>query len=322
MATSWTRLRRVSRIDNRGTDALLGKLIACLELQRTVRPSTNLFSQVLTLLERGFSDIAKVLEYDHPSIRLNSIRGQGFRSNMQKMFRNGPFAVCQSLKKAMGRPGTYGLNLTPSLSYTFSQVIKFSTIKKESFIIGGVRGNKHTFDAGVHSYYTALFNRFRDFFFIAKNEVQLFIYLFKFRIFPSIYWSNTRMIQGDGFTPEGNTFPGFIKVTFPNDWYRGVFKGSQFPSFIGLGSIISSCNVLAETACKLTWKLEFFTKSWIVSLGDTVRIKFFRVEYQRRDPIQGLKVIFDYFRGLGRAFDFDFNSSDGFHCMDSFISIQ
>jgi len=104
MTASWALLGRVGRINYPHTYTLLGKLIACLELQGRIWPPTYFFPKIFPFFQGCFSNIAKVLEHDHPSIRLNSIRGQGFRSNLQKMFRNGPFAVCQSLQKAMGRP--------------------------------------------------------------------------------------------------------------------------------------------------------------------------------------------------------------------------
>ena len=136
MPAFWTSLRGISRIHNLRPNTLLGKLVACLELQGRIGPATNSLSQVLTLFKRGLSDIAKVFEHDHPSTDLFRVLSQGLGGNMQKMFRNGPFAVCQSLQKTMGRPGTYGLNRTPSKSDTFSQVIKFSTGKEKSFSVG------------------------------------------------------------------------------------------------------------------------------------------------------------------------------------------
>ena len=113
MAASWASLRRISWIHDLRPNAFLGKLIARLELQRRIGPSTDFLPKVLFLLQGSLSDIAKVFEHDHSSIRLFSVLGQGFRSNMQEMFRNGPFAVRQSPQKAMARPGTYGLNRRP-----------------------------------------------------------------------------------------------------------------------------------------------------------------------------------------------------------------
>jgi hypothetical protein len=102
-------------------NTFLGKLITCLKLQRTIGPSTDFFPKVLAFFQRCFTDIAKVFKHNHPSIGLFGILGQGFRSNMHEMFRNGPFAVCQAFQKTPGRPGTYGLNFTPSNPNTFPQ---------------------------------------------------------------------------------------------------------------------------------------------------------------------------------------------------------
>ena len=236
---------------------------------------------------------------------------------MQKMFRNGPFAVCQSLQKAIGRPGTYGLNLSSSKSDTFSQVIKFSTGKEKSFI-GGVRGDKHSLDAGIHSHNATCRSWFWDFFFITKDQIKFFIDLFKFRVLPAVL-RNIRMVHGNALTPKGNAFSGFIEVPFPDQRKSGIFKNSQFPSFIGLGGFISCGNMLANTAGKLTGKIKFFSERWVVGLGESIRVHFFGIESQRRKPVQGLEIVFDYFRGLGRAFNFNFGGSDDFHYKGSFI---
>jgi hypothetical protein len=114
----------------------------------------------------------------------------------------------------------------------------------------------------------------------------------------------------------------FIKISFPDQGERGVLKNGQFPSFIGFGSLIGCCDVLADTTGKLRWKMKFFTKGRIIGLGQAIGIHFFRIESQRRQPIQGLEVVFDYFRGLGRAFNFDFSGTENFHCVVSFIPMQ
>jgi hypothetical protein len=319
MATFRTRLRCVGRVYCLSLYAFLGKLIARLELQRRIRPPTNLLSKVLALFQRSFSDIAKVFEHDHPSIRLNGVLSQGLRGNMHKLFRNGPFAVCQSLKKAMGRPGTYGLNLTPSSPDTFSLVVKFSARKEEGFIIGGVRGNKHTLDARIHSNDTALLSRFRDVFFVAQKQVQFIFDLFKFRVLPRICRSYARVIQGNAFTPKGDTFPRLVEVPFPYQRDHGVLKDCQFPSFVGLGRVICSCNLLADTAGKLRRKLELITKDGVMGFGDAIRVQLFGVEDDRREPVKGLDIILDYCWGLRGAINFDFSSSDSFHGSRSYV---
>jgi hypothetical protein len=318
MPTSRTPLTRIGRVHSRGINALLGKLVARLELQRPIRPPTNLLSKVLAFLQGRLTNIAKVFEHDHPSIGLYGIRGQGFRSNMQKMFRNGPFAVCQSPQKAMGGPGTYGLNFTPSSPNTLSQVIKFTARKKERCSVGGVRGNKHTLDARVHSHNTTCLSWLRDFFFIAKNQIQLVFDSLKFRIFPAIK-RHVDMVHGNAFTPKGDALPGLIKVTFPNDRECGILEDGQLPSFIGLGGLVHCGYLLADTAGKLTGQMKLATQSRVIELGKAIGIQFFGVESQRREPIQGLEVIFDYLGGLVGAFNLDFGSSDNFHYVGSFI---
>jgi len=313
MTTPRASLRRIGRIDDRGAYAFLGQLIAGLELHRPIGPPTNLLFQVLTLLKRGLSDIAKVLEHDHPSIELDGILGQGLRSNMQQMFRNGPFAVCQTLQQTSGRPGTYGLNLGPSLSNTFSQVVKFSPREEERCRVRGVRGNKHSLDAGIYSYYTTLSSRFRDSLFIGQYQVKAVFNFLKFRILPGIGW-NRRMIKGYGLAPKSNSpiFP-FIKVPFPDQGKSGILIDCQFPSFIGFGCVIGSSNMLAKTASKLGGKLKLFSKSTVMSMGEVIRVQHISVENDWRKPIKGLKVIFDYLRGFIRAFDFNFTGSYSFH---------
>jgi len=318
--TPWAFLARIGRIYGRGVYAFLGKLIACLELHGRIWPPAHLLPKILAFFKGRLSDIAKVFEHDHPGIGLNGILGQGFRGNMQKMFRNGPFAVCQALQQSLGRPGTYGLNSRPSSPDTFSQVVKFSARKEEGLIVGGVRGNKHTHDAGIHSYNGPLLDKFWDFFFIAKNQIKFIFNLFKFRIFPSIF-RNIGVIHGNGFSPEGDTFSGFIKISFPYQRKSSIFKDGQFPFFIGLSGLVCSSNMLANTASKLAGKVKFFSKSWIISLGEAIGIQFFRIECQRREPIKGLKIIFDHFGGLGRTLNFDFSGTDNFHYINSFIPV-
>jgi hypothetical protein len=127
------------------------------------------------------------------------------------------------------------------------------------------------------------------------------------------------MVHGNALTPKGNAFSGFIEVPFPDQRKSGIFKNSQFPSFIGLGGFISCGNMLANTAGKLTGKIKFFSERWVVGLGESIRVHFFGIESQRRKPVQGLEIVFDYFRGLGRAFNFNFGGSDDFHYKGSFI---
>jgi hypothetical protein len=213
----------------------------------------------------------------------------------------------------MGRPGTYGLNSGPSSPDTFSLVVKFPPGKEESFIVGGVRGDKHTLDARIHSYNGPFLFYFWDFFFIAKNQIEFIINLFKFRIFPGIF-GNIGMVQGNSFSPKGNTPPRFIKVSFPDQRKSGIFKNGQVPAFIRFCGLISSCNMLANTAGKLTGKMKLFSQSGVIGLGKAIGVHFFGIESQRREPIQGLEVIFDYFWGLGRAFYFDFGGTEDFHC--------
>jgi hypothetical protein len=200
-------------------------------------------------------------------------------------------------------------------------MIKFSSGKKESFIVGGVRGNKHPLDARIYSYNRPFLDKFRDFFFIAKNQIKFIFNLFKFRVLPSI-GRDIRMMQGNALTPKGNAFPGFVEVPFPDQRKCGIFKDGQFPSFVGPGGLISGSNVLADTASKLTGKMKFFTKGRIIGLGQAIGIHFFRIESQRRQPIQGLEVVFNYFWGLGRAFNFDFSGAENFHCKDPLVSVQ
>jgi hypothetical protein len=320
MSTSRAFLRSIGRIHDLCPNAFLGKLIACLELHLPIWPPTNLLSKVLALLQRCFSGIAKVFEHDHPSIGLDSILGQGFRSNMQKMFRNGPFAVCQSLQKAMGGPGTYSLNSRPSLSNTLPQMIKFSAIKKEGFIIGGIRSNKHTLDARIYSYNGTLLNRFRDFFFIAENQIKFIFNKFKFRILPGIL-RDIGMMHRNGFSPEGDTISGFIEVSFPDQGKSGIFKNGQFPSFIGLSGLIGCGNMLANTAGKLTGKFKFFTKGWVMGLGESISVHLFGVESYRTEPIEGQEIIFNYLRGFRGAFNFNFGSTDDFHYTCPLVSM-
>jgi hypothetical protein len=320
VTTSGTPLRCVGRVHDLCSYALLGKLIAGLELQRRIGPPTHFLSKILTLFQGGFSNIAKVFEHDHPSSDFFRVLGQGFRSNMHEMFRNGPFAVCQSLEEAMGGPGTYGLNQAPSESDTFSQMIKFTPGEEKSIIVRGVRGNKHSLDAGIHSHNTTLSFQVRNFFFIAKNQIQFVIDSFKFWVFPTVL-RNVWMMHRNGFTPKGNTLMTFIKVPFPYNWDRRVFKRSQKPSLIGFGCLISCSYLFAYTASKLRRKLKPTTEGWVIGLGESIRVHFFGIEDYRTKPVQGLNVVFDYIFGFGRAFYFNFGSSDNFHYTGSFIPI-
>jgi len=185
---SWASLGRICRIDDCSFYALLSKLIARLELQRCIRPSADFLTKVLSFLQRSFSDIAEVFEHDYPSSNFLSITGQVLRGNMQEMFRNGPFAVCQTSFQTSGTPGTYGLNRGSSKSDTFSQVVQTSAGKEKSFTVGGVRGDKHTLDAGIHSYNASLSFKVRNFFFIAKKQIHFIFDNFKFRVLPRIGW--------------------------------------------------------------------------------------------------------------------------------------
>jgi len=234
------------------------------------------------------------------------------------MFRNGPFAVCQALKEASGRPGTYGLNRAPSESDFLSQVVKFSARKEKSAVVRGVRGNKHSLDARVHSYNASCLFRFWNFFLITKNQIQFIIDFFKFRVLPAVH-GNVPLVQGKGFTPKGNTFSGFIEVPFPYNRNRRVFKSSQDPFLVGFGNLICCSYLLAYTASKLGRKLKLTAKGWIIGLGESVRVQLFGIEDYRTDPVQGLDVVFDYILGLERAGYFDFGSPDNFHYKVSFI---
>jgi hypothetical protein len=129
-------------------------------------------------------------------------------------------------------------------------------------------------------------------------------------------------VQRNGFTPKGDAFPGVIKITFPDQRKRGIFENGQFPAFIGFGGFVRGCNLLADAASKLTRKLVFFTKGWVIGFGNAVRVHLFRVEYERREPVQGLDVVFDYVRSFGGALDFYFGGSDDFHCSGSFMPMQ
>jgi hypothetical protein len=220
----------------------------------------------------------------------------------------------------MGGPGTYGLNRGSSESDTFSQVIQFSTREEKSFIVGGIRGDKHTLDAGIHPYNASLSFWFRNFFLIAKKQIHLIFNNFKFRILPSID-RNVRMVHLNWFTPEGNTTAGFVKVPFPDQREGSIFKDGQFPSLIGLGGFVSGSDMLADTASKLRGKIEFFTKDWIISFGKAIRVQFFGIEGNRGQPIKGMKIIENYFWSFTRARDFDFCDSDDFHYGYSLIYI-
>jgi hypothetical protein len=281
MTTFRTSLRGISRIYNLCPNAFLGKLIARLELQRRIRPSTDFLSKVFPLFQRCFSDIAKVFEYDYPSSDCIGILSQGLRGNMHEMFRNGSLFVCKADKESPRRTSAYGLNLSPTKSDRFSQVIKFSTMEEKRCSVRGVRGNKHPLDARIHSYNTTFFSWFRYFFLITKDQVQFISDFFKFRVLP-ILDRVLGMMQGNGFTPKGNTFSTAIEITFPNQGDSGILKDSQFPSFVGLSSFIGCGNMLAYTASKLTGKIKLTTKYWIIGLGKSIRIHLFGVENYRR----------------------------------------
>jgi hypothetical protein len=197
-------------------------------------------------------------------------------------------------------------------------VVKFSARKEKGLTVGGVRGNKHSLDARIHSYNTTLNLWFWHFFLIAKNQIQFIIDFFKFRILPAVH-GNVPVIQGKGFTPEGNTPSGFIEVSFPYNRNRRVFKSSQDPFLVGFGNLICCSYLLAYTASKLGRKLKLTAKGWIIGLGESVRVQLFGIEDYRTDPVQGLDVVFDYIFGLGRAGYFDLGSSNDFHYRVSFV---
>lgn len=44
--------------------------------------------------------------------------------------------------------------------------------------------------------------------------------------------------------------------------------------------------MLANAASKLRRKLEFFTKGRVVDMGEMIRVQFFRIESDRREPVE------------------------------------
>ena len=69
MTTFRTSLRSIGWIHDLRSNAFLGKLVACLELQRRIGPATDFLPKIFSLLQGSFSNIAKVFEHDHSSIR-------------------------------------------------------------------------------------------------------------------------------------------------------------------------------------------------------------------------------------------------------------
>ena len=123
------------------------------------------------------------------------------------------------------------------------------------------------------------------------------------------------MVQFKNFTPESNgpVRFSFIKIPFPYQRKSGILKNGQDPFFVGLCRVVRACNLLANATGKLARKMKSFSEGRVEGLGNAIGVQFFGIENQRREPVQGLEVIFDYLRGLVGPFYFDFESSDGFH---------
>jgi len=312
MATSRASLRCIGRIHDLRSYTFLCQLVAGLELKIGIGPSTDFLSKVLALFQGCLSNVAKVFEHDYSSTYRDGVLSQGLRGNMEEMFRNGPFAVSQALEEALGRPGTYGLNLSPSLSDTLTSMVQLSSTEEKRFSIGGVGGNEHTFDAGVDTNDTAPLGRIRDIDLIAKDQVETSTNRLEFRVFPASK-RYVPVIKGNRFSPESYATGGFVEVSFPDNRYGSAAQTDKFPFLLGSKSPVKVRDPLTKATRELRGKPEFLPEGRVIRSCKSIGVQFFGFKNNLTKPVSCTKIICNYLVRLVGPFDFDSGCSDSFH---------
>ena len=289
VATPGTSPAGVSGIDQFESNPFSSSLILDKELPSGIRPAVDLGSEVFALLERRVSDVAQVFTDDSLCSDGHSVADQLLTRLVEESIRYGCLVPGHPSQEPPGGFGANGLDGGAGAPDARTTVVKPTAFEEKCLRVAGVGGGHQAFHAKVHTNNAPLCFGFRDFDLMGENQIPLVSDPTDFGILPPGL-GNTWTDQFDGFSEDGYALPVSGEVPAVGHGYGRFSVDCQFPTIVGLGSLVGGGNLAEQRTGKLRRELKLFTDGSVELIMQLPGVQLLGLEHDWGNPVQRVKI--------------------------------
>jgi putative transposase len=307
----------VTRTDRLQFNPNGGCLVCDLESHIGVWPAVDFGTEIFPLAQRTVSNVREFLHDDLSCTDFNRVADQCLTCCVEQVRCYGSLVPGHPFQESPGASGANRLDISASAPDARTTVIQHSAMEEKRFSVCRVCSNQHSLDTEITADNTAFCLGFRNLDFVSQAEKPLVADALDLGVFPCAFRQWAGVGYGQKFAPKRDAFFRAIEITLPYHRNHSAGEFCQTPTFVRLGSFVSSADRFADRAGQLR-RQPHLSEIGVMSLGEPIRVQFFRLEGDGRKPICSFQPNSKQSVSFRAAGNLELDCADCFHYIEDY----